>query len=359
MKNVIVIVFIVIFSSFALSQIQAEVLYSVTDLDTMGYYEVTATGINNLGQVVGYYNAGGNEQGFRTAPNQPTINPTTDNLGCDVYPAGINDNGVVVGTVGTGLGHYAFYTSSNQSSNVTIFNLGTLGGPSSSATGISNNGKIVGWASPSSDGGAHAFLFDGIEMADLGTLGGPYSFANGVNSSGQVAGYSVIGSGSNDAFLFSGIGPMKGLGTLGGSNSYANGINESGQVVGGADISPNGSHAFLYSGGVMLDLGPGEAYGINNRGQVVGYTTGNDGFVYNGNGPVQDLNDLINPNSGWAIGTACAINDLGQIVCQGYSPSEGYHPLLLTPIPEPSTLVLVGIGAISLFGYVWRRRRTA
>jgi len=31
----------------------------------------------------------------------------------------------------------------------------------------------------------------------------------------------------------------------------------------------------------------------------------------------------------------------------------------LTPVPEPSTFVLLGLGAISLLGYAWRRRRQA
>jgi DNA-binding beta-propeller fold protein YncE len=30
-----------------------------------------------------------------------------------------------------------------------------------------------------------------------------------------------------------------------------------------------------------------------------------------------------------------------------------------SPVPEPSTLVLLCIGAISLLAYTWRRRRTA
>jgi len=72
------------------------------------------------------------------------------------------------------------------------------------------------------------------------------------------------------------------LGTLGGSISYAYGINNSGQVAGWSYLAENSTwHAFLYDGTAKKDLGTlggsiSYAYGINNTGQVVGnsYTTG-------------------------------------------------------------------------------------
>jgi hypothetical protein len=37
----------------------------------------------------------------------------------------------------------------------------------------------------------------------------------------------------------------------------------------------------------------------------------------------------------------------------------GNAEVTMTPVPEPSTFVLLGVGAISLLGYAWRKRRAA
>jgi len=93
--------------------------------------------------------------------------------------------------------------------------------------------------------GALSFLFSAgnawgvvqYSVTDLGTLGGSSSCANGINNNGQVVGYTDTGSGASHAFLWTSGGGMQDLGTLGGSNSGANGINDNGQVAGWSGIS--------------------------------------------------------------------------------------------------------------------------
>jgi probable HAF family extracellular repeat protein len=97
----------------------------------------------------------------------------------------------------------------------------------------------------------------------------------------------------------------------------------------------------------MQDLGTlggprSEAYDINNRGQVVGWTEGPEqdglhpsyGFLWQ-EGVITNLNDLLPADSGWTIGAAYAIDDVGQIVADASRfNGETYESLtvVLTPV---------------------------
>jgi probable HAF family extracellular repeat protein len=229
------------------SLLSAEILYSVTDLGTLGRANFTVSnssgyGINNAGQVVGF------------------------------------------SSTSTGTSH-AFLYSNGQ-----MTDLGALPGYFRSwGSGINNAGQVTGTFSTYTASGtdpSHAFLYSNGQMTDLGTLGGRDSYGSGINNAGQITGSSSTLNGFSHAFLYS-LGQMTDLGTLGGRSSLGNGINNTGQVVGRADTSSTSisgnPHAFLYSNGQVRDLNDLidptlglellEGTAINDNGQILARTT--------------------------------------------------------------------------------------
>lgn len=230
-----------------------------------------------------------------------------------------------------------------------MIDLGTLGGVSSTAVGINNLGQVVGTiTSPSAN---TAFLYSEGSMVSLGTLDGTdgsSSRASDINDAGQIVGTASVGF-SGHAFLYQN-GTMSDLGTLGGSESEAYGINNFGQVVGFSLAPGSVERAFLYQGGTMSDLGTlggsdSEAESINDFGQIVGFSNplnspAGHAFLYD-QGAMLDLNDLIDPAAGWLLVEATEINNSGQIIASGKTPTGSIRTVLLTPVPEvaPSTFL--------------------
>jgi probable HAF family extracellular repeat protein len=339
--------------------LSADVLHTVTDLGKLaGYYGTQGYGINNAGQVTGYSWIPGccfdNDEyptGFGAFLYS---NGHMTDLGA--VPGGDASLGFGINNAGQVTGTSRFYSPFIAHSRAFLYSnghmtdLGTLGFENSNGNSINDAGQVTGNLCGYGDRNGfcdqysftNAFLYSNGHMTDLGP-----GVGNGINNAGQVTGRAdtfADGFFVSHAFLYS-DGHMTDLGTLPGfSESVGNGINNDGQVTG-----TSGDHAFLYSNGQMTDLGPGVGNGINNAGQVVG-TSGGHAFLYS-NGHMTDLNSLIEPGLGITITDARGINDKGQIVANGGN-ADAY---LLTPVPEPSTLVL--LGAPLLGALIWSRRR--
>jgi probable HAF family extracellular repeat protein len=177
-----------------------------------------------------------------------------------------------------------------------LVDIGTLGGPGSFATAVSDNGAVVG-CSEAADG-IHAFIYFDGAMQDLG-----HGCALAVNDSGVVAGRS----GNGELVIWRGrtVTPLGVTGNVGG-------INEFGTVVGSFN-STGGERAFMYRDGKLTDLGslPGEggsaANAVNSKGEIVGRSAGH-AFLY-ANGTMRDLGTLGGNNS-----AARGINERGVVV---------------------------------------------
>jgi len=112
---------------------------------------------------------------------------------------------------------------------------------------------------------------------------------------------------------------MTDLGTLGGEgkDSWASGINDSGQVVGLSVSTAGTQSAMLW--------------------------TSSDGMI--------DLKALLGTSSSFSYLTAAiTINDKGQIVGQGVTTNGNTHAFLMTPVPIPGAVWLLGSGLAGLAG---------
>jgi probable HAF family extracellular repeat protein len=278
---------------------------------------------------------------------------TVTDLGL-LSPNAINSSGQVVGESNM---HAFLWTPTGGSRD-----LGTLrGGTFSGAAAINDQGVITGTA----DGrGIAHFGTDNVEcrtliqpfiwtedrgMQGLGTVVFTSSllyyachigfYASGINSSVQVVGYHPEISSYEDGFLWT---RAAGMGLfLGGYQTAANGNNNASQVVGNYSAYPNwlyqASHAVVWNGESVTDLGTlggsdpdwlfcSSGNGINDTGQVVGWSTNNatefpcqsvsaaddapHAVLWSVNEAIQDLGTL--PGDG--ASAAVKINSAGQVI---------------------------------------------
>jgi probable HAF family extracellular repeat protein len=306
----------------------------IVDLQTLGGTFSLASGINSSGQIIGESTTAGDleSHGFLF---DGTAQVDLGTLGGTVSTAvAINAAGVVAGhsTLAGDWEWRAFLYS-----NGVVTPIGTLGGSASFACAINGLGEVAGYSYTTNDRESHPFVFSSGTLTDLGTLGGPATPA-ALNDAGQVVGESVTTNGETHAFLYS-AGAMIDLGTLGGTYSTAYAINQSGQVIGDASTTDDAEYrAFVYAGATMVDLGTlggvdSSAFAINNRGQVVGESSDAAGrsapFLWQ-NGVMVNLNSLLPADSQWVLHSAFFINDAGQIV--GYGDYQGvFRWYLFTP----------------------------
>ncbi|MCG3129004.1 MAG: hypothetical protein CHACPFDD_03900 [Phycisphaerae bacterium] len=212
------------------------------------------------------------------------------------YATAINASGIAVGRWGSGPWP-ALWTSGGT--RVDLWDpVGNTGG----ANDINDTSQVVGWRNYAGQSGRFAFLWKGGSTTNLGQLGGAVQWAEAtaISSFGFIVGWSNTAGGETHAFLRvphganSSAGTMIDLGTLGGNYSAAYGVNDRGQVVGVARNQFDQDRAFVYT-----------------------------------NGQMYDLNTLISPNATMEI--PYAINNQGQIVGLGHMTGQNQTGLLLTP----------------------------
>lgn len=333
--------------------------YTMVHLGFNGNGSSPLYGFNNQGDIVGY-----DEQ--TNTPFRFTAGALTFFGAANTGAAAINNGGQIV--INTPSDHAAItgiYTIPTQPPMLIPYyvDLGSLySGGHSRAYAINDSGTIVGFSADAASTVSHAFVysFSSNHMSDLGTLG-TTSMARAINNSGQIVGESLSSAGYRRAFQMVN-GTMTDLDPANPAyDSYATGINDAGQIIVVTNkawhlvqvsrqkllwVAYRGSiwYTLLYNGSTYTDLGNlGLAAGtfgasINTGGDVVGMTNvagpQQHAFLYHA-GFMTDLNNYVTNLAGWRLVLANNINDWGQIVCLGLSPTGHYEIVLLTPSGPP------------------------
>lgn len=205
-----------------------------------------------------------------------------------------------------------------------VQDLGSLGGSSTWATGVTASGLVTG-TSQTPDGRSHAFVWDPATRSMTAVADGPFDQTEGagINERGQVVGTGSLPGGGTRAFVWDPrTGTTTALPTLGGDLAYGRGINDRGQVVGTSWTAEGEGRAFVWDPrtGTVRDLGTlggtwSDAYAINERGQVVGDAATADGLGHAfrwdpSGGTMTDLGVL----PGTVVSFGRDINDRGDVV---------------------------------------------
>lgn len=281
----------------------------MTDLGSLGGDVSKAWAINKSGQVVGV-----SLVPDANTPNSPGVYHAflwENGQMTDLGASGSNDSSVATGI--NNLGHIVGYSYQRVSpldpgsygsvpqavlwKNRRITNLGTLSGDTVSwSLNINNLGQIFGISAQSNPNSSNPPVIQNIfrwqngVMTKLGDLASPSDTSNififQINNRGQVIG-AFRGADPATAFSWQN-GTLTNLGTLfGGSTgtSTAHDINVAGTIVGYSSGGAEGARAFIYRNGKMRDLNNflplnsgwilDRAFGINNKGQIVGIGTFN------------------------------------------------------------------------------------
>ncbi len=297
---------------FSAGTLSAGTIYNFQTFNGPGGANSEVWGINNAGDVVGYYVGANGNLGFEYNPSTQAYTSLAGPTGAsDVQAFGINDNGVIVGTY-------------RDNSNVThgfVFangNYQTIDGPGAQygtqVNGINNSGQLSLTYATSLFNSAYRWTPSGTGYTSQSlSVGADGTVSGGINNNGAVAGY--YQSPNYGGFVWNSDGTFSTFlnpNDLSGTTQGLD-VNDNGVVV-GSFFSSMGESGYVDQGGVFTQ--------INVPGSIYTYTTG--------------------------------VNDSGEITGWYLDSRDQMHSYIATAAPEPASFALLALGAAGMVAWVRR-----
>lgn len=336
--------------------------YNVVNLGTLGGSNSEAYGLNDLGEVVGYsvFSGDPSRKAFKWTQQTGMQQLFGYQSEGEDNARGINNSGVVVGSASEGSWTTAARWTPGQ------FTQGiSFPGNSHRGLDINDSGNVAGiyYSNLTAQGG---FVMGNQAWTMPLAQNQEGSMAVKINDNNFMVGYRFSDVWEEtEAVMWD---PFSGVTSLidFGGDTVANGINNQNRVTGRSNYANSDiSHAYFWSqdtGMISIhtqaswESSTGEA--ISDDGTIVGAMYNDQAlvgtaFIWTAQTGMQNIEEMLDAQSqGWRIFTARDINSHGQIIGYGHHELYGTRALLLNPVPEPTTIAALALGALAL-----RRRR--
>jgi len=274
----------------------------------------TVNGINNLGQAIGFSTAANGAFNNFIRNVDGSFTPLSFADSAEAMANGLNANGQVVGS----LGSTAFFLTNGGNTVITIPSVtGTT--TAEAAFGINDHGTIVGQYTDAATGSSPGFVLAKGSFTSLNPVANDAQvFAQGINNNGLVVGFYNTDGAHDHGFLF----------------------------------NTNTTSYTLLGDPKVANLFFTQFLGINDHDQAVGYYQTNDGsqhgFLYNiATGSYTFVDDPSAATSGFSITQITGISNSGEFDGFYVDAQTGLQRgfVAMGSVPEPSSFVLLGIGA--------------
>lgn len=258
-------------------------------------------GINNEGIIAGYFGSGAQGQpnkGYLLSPRYRQHDYLNENFPGSVQTqvTGLNDNGITVGfwsdqnTSSQMNDNYGFYAKDGRFHEVNFPTSDNATPPVNQLLGVNDSDVAVGFYNDAA-GNSHGYTYDirSHTFTEVDVPGAMSTTTAAINNRGDLAGFETDANGNVDGFLMRRDGTVTTLDYPGAVMTSALGVNDSDEVVGVYQNADMSMHGFTWTpnGGYQTvddpdGVGTTTINGVNDRGQLVGFYTVDNGAVTDG-----------------------------------------------------------------------------